>query len=169
MSILSQSGKIILVREPVCGRFGIHRLIAQLTSGALNVSWDGKSEITMVTFNKKRTLCKILHIDDYGVDCTTRILNTGRFQVILDDCKKLIPIHLTRNETPEIRLKLLFNPKIRQIYDKHRYFYKKSEKILSYTICRHKAVQFINIKDKSPYSKPVLMNFTSILLNLTLY
>ena len=39
MSILSQSGKIILVREPVCGRFGIHRLIAQLTSGALNVSW----------------------------------------------------------------------------------------------------------------------------------
>ena len=81
MSILSQSGKIILVREPVCGRFGIHRLIAQLTSGALNVSWDGKSEITMITFNKKRTLCKILHIDDYGVDCTTRILNTGRFQV----------------------------------------------------------------------------------------
>ena len=80
MSILSQSGKIILVREPVCGRFGIHRLIAQFTSGALNVSWDGKSEITMVTFNKKRTLCKILHIDDYGVDCTTRILNTGRFQ-----------------------------------------------------------------------------------------
>ena len=102
MSILSQSGKIILVREPVCGRFGIHRLIAQLTSGALNVSWDGKSEITMVTFNKKRTLCKILHIDDYGVDCTTRILNTGRFQVILDDCKKLIPIHLTRNELEEL-------------------------------------------------------------------
>lgn len=102
MSILSQSGKIILVREPVCGRFGIHRLIAQLTSGALNVSWDGKSEITMITFNKKRTLCKILHIDDYGVDCTTRILNTGRFQVILDDCKKLIPIHLTRNELEDL-------------------------------------------------------------------
>ena len=161
MSILSQSGKIILVREPVCGRFGIHRLIAQLTSGALNVSWDGKSEITMVTFNKKRTLCKILHIDDYGVDCTTRILNTGRFQVILDDCKVYL--------TPEIRLKLLFNPKIRQIYDKHRYFYKKSEKFLSYTICRHKAAQFINIKDKKTCSKPVLMNFASILLNLTLY
>ena len=71
--------------------------------------------------------------------------------------------------TPEIRLKLLFNPKIRQIYDKHRYFYKKSEKILSYTICRHKAVQFINIKDKNPCSKPVLMNFASNLLNLTLY
>ena len=49
------------------------------------------------------------------------------------------------------------------------YFYKKSEKILSYTICRHKAVQFINIKDKNPCSKPVLMNFASILLNLTLY
>ena len=45
----------------------------------------------------------------------------------------------------------------------------KSEKILSYTICRHKAVQFINIKDKSPCSKTVLMNFASILLNLTLY
>ena len=63
MSILSQSGKIILVREPVCGRFGIHRLIAQLTAGAIHVSWDDKSEIKMVTFNNKRNLCKILHTD----------------------------------------------------------------------------------------------------------
>lgn len=30
MSILSSTGKIVMVKEPVCGRFGIHRLMAML-------------------------------------------------------------------------------------------------------------------------------------------
>ncbi|WP_281072330.1 hypothetical protein [Succinivibrio dextrinosolvens] len=38
----------------------------------------------------------LLHIDPYGVDCTTRILNNGRFQVMLNE--DLLPIHLTREE-----------------------------------------------------------------------
>ena len=62
MSILSTSGKIIMVKEPVCGRFGIHRLLAMLSSVALNVRWNGTEEMTIVTFNKRRTICKILHI-----------------------------------------------------------------------------------------------------------
>ena len=96
MSILSSTGKIILVREPVCGRFGIHRLMAMLGSGALNVSWNGTEEISVITFNKRRTICKITHVDEWGVDCTTRILNTGVFQVMLEEGR--LPVHLTREE-----------------------------------------------------------------------
>ena len=63
MSILSGTGKIYMVREPVCGRFGIHRLLAMLSSNSLNVHWNGIDEVTIVTFNKRKTICKILHID----------------------------------------------------------------------------------------------------------
>lgn len=91
-----------MVREPICGRFGIHRLLAMLSSGVLNVKWNGLDEITVITFNKKRTLCKILHVDEYGVDCTSRILNTGIFQVVFSD--NAIPVHLSRDEL-EVMLK----------------------------------------------------------------
>lgn len=60
MSILSQTGKIILVRQPVNGRFGIHRLMAMLSSNQFGVFWNGTDEITIVTFNAKRTICKLL-------------------------------------------------------------------------------------------------------------
>lgn len=96
MAILSKTGRIYMVREPICGRFGIHRLLAMLTSGSLNIQWNGIDEISVVTFNKRRTLCKILHIDNYGVDCTTRVLNSGIFQVVFED--NLIPVHLSREE-----------------------------------------------------------------------
>lgn len=43
-----------MVKEPVCGRFGIHRLMAMLTSNSLKISWNGIDEITVVTFNKRR-------------------------------------------------------------------------------------------------------------------
>jgi len=96
MSILSGTGRIYMVREPVCGRFGIHRLLAMISSNSLGIKWNGTDEISVVTFNKRKTICKVLHIDTCGVDCTTRILNTGRFQVMLD--KDQLPIHLTRDE-----------------------------------------------------------------------
>lgn len=51
MSILSQTGKIILVKQPVNGRFGIHRLMAMLSSNQFGVFWNGTDEITIVTFN----------------------------------------------------------------------------------------------------------------------
>lgn len=57
MSILSGTGKIYMVREPVCGRFGIHRLLAMLSSNSLNVHWNGIDEVTIVTFNKRKTIC----------------------------------------------------------------------------------------------------------------
>lgn len=81
---LPSTGRLVMCREPVCGRFGIHRLMAMLSTGGLKIGWNGTDEITVVTFNKRRTLCKILHADEWGVDCTTRILNTGTFKVMLD-------------------------------------------------------------------------------------
>jgi len=100
MSILSSTGKIILVREAVSGRFGIHRLLAMLSSNTLNVNWNGIEEISIITFNSRKTICKILHVDEYGIDCTTRILNKGTFKIIL--AEDLIPIHLTRQELEEL-------------------------------------------------------------------
>lgn len=55
-----------------------------LSTGGLKVGWNGSEEITVVTFNKRRTLCKILHADEWGVDCTTRILSSGTFKVMLE-------------------------------------------------------------------------------------
>ena len=60
MSILSGTGRIYMVREPVCGRFGMLRLLAMISSNSLGVKWNGIDEITVVTFNKRKTICKIL-------------------------------------------------------------------------------------------------------------
>lgn len=100
MSLLSDSGRIFMVREPVSARFGIHRLMAMLSSGALHVKWNGIDEISVLTFNKRKNICKIIHADKWGVDCTTRMLNTGIFQVILNEGS--LPIHLNRAELEEL-------------------------------------------------------------------
>lgn len=85
MSILSSTGKIYVIRTPVCGRFGMYRLLAKLTSGDFGVSWDGVSEITIVTFNKRRSMCNILHIDQYGTDKLIRKLNEGVYKIYLEE------------------------------------------------------------------------------------
>lgn len=51
MSILPKDGRIIMILEPVSGRFGVHKLMAQLSSNALGTNWNGIEPITMVTFN----------------------------------------------------------------------------------------------------------------------
>lgn len=96
MSILSSTGKIFVIRTPVSGRFGMYRLMAKLTSGEFKVSWDGVSEITIVTFNKRRTMCNVLHIDQFGTDKLTRKLNEGVYQIYLDE--GLIYQRLTRED-----------------------------------------------------------------------
>jgi len=96
MAIISSTGAVFLIKEPVSGRFGIHRLLAKLSFGEFKLSWDGTEEITVVTFNRRRTICKILHVDSTGVDCTTRILNTGTFKVMIEE--GLIPERLSRED-----------------------------------------------------------------------
>lgn len=102
MSGLLGNGKIYLVKEPVCGRFGIPRLLAMLTQNSFNVPWNGIDEITVVTFNKSRTRCNILHCDFGGVDRTVRQLNCGTFKVMLDE--GLIPERLTKRQLARLLL-----------------------------------------------------------------
>ena len=79
MSILSATGKIIMVQEPVSGRFGLQKLLAKLSSNAYGVNWNGSDEISLVTFNKKRTICKILHVDDFIKNSQLRHYNNFTF------------------------------------------------------------------------------------------
>lgn len=94
MRLLSATGDIYLIKEPVSGRYGMHKLRACLTAGTLGVSWNRTDEITVVTFNKAKTICSILHIDSCGWERTTRRLKSGRYDVILSH--GLIPGLLTR-------------------------------------------------------------------------
>lgn len=71
MSILSSTGKIYLILVPVNGRWGMIKLMQYLEGFKQKdsiIEWDGKEEITIVTLNKKRTLCSVLHVDENGVD-----------------------------------------------------------------------------------------------------
>ena len=54
-AILPSEGRIVMVKEPVSGRFGVHKLMAHLTMNTYGTAWDGDETITLVTFNKKRT------------------------------------------------------------------------------------------------------------------
>ncbi len=102
MALISSTGKIVMILTPVCGRWGIHKLMAKLSSNEFKVNWSATEEITIVTFNRKRTSCKILHADITGVDCTTRILNQGRFKIMLDE--NLIPRTMTREQLERLLL-----------------------------------------------------------------
>ena len=94
MNIDFSSGKITLVIVPLDLRYGFYRL-AQISAELLHIDVN-KGQDYVVFISKQRSIGKIIHIDTCGVDCTTRILNTGRFQVMLDEDQ--IPIHLTRDE-----------------------------------------------------------------------
>ena len=96
MSILSATGRIVMVLSPINGRWGMHKLMAKLSTNEFGINWDPTKEITLVTFNRKRTLCKVLHVDQTGVDCTSRILNQGRFKIMLDE--NLVPRSLNREQ-----------------------------------------------------------------------
>ena len=45
MSFLSSTGRIVLIKEPISGRFGMPRLLAKLASNSLKVNWDGEEEL----------------------------------------------------------------------------------------------------------------------------
>ena len=59
MSILSGTGKIYMVREPVCGRFGMHRLLAMISSNSLGVKWNGLDVAVTHQFSPNSTNSKI--------------------------------------------------------------------------------------------------------------
>lgn len=45
---IPQGCRLLLVKEPVSGRFGIPKLIAQLSYNKYNINWDGFSPIAVV-------------------------------------------------------------------------------------------------------------------------
>ncbi|MCR5537162.1 MAG: IS66 family insertion sequence element accessory protein TnpB [Succinivibrio sp.] len=96
MALLSSTGRIFLVLEPVSGRLGIPRLLARLASNSFQFRWNGEDEITVIVTNRRRSILKILHIDATGCDLTTRILNHGTFKVLFSE--KCIPRNLTRGD-----------------------------------------------------------------------
>lgn len=100
MSILPKEGRIVMVLEPVNGRFGVHKMMAQLSTNSHGVNWDGEEVITVITFNRRRTRCKILTCDKYGVTYSVRILHTGLFSVKLEE--GLIPRNISRTQLEEL-------------------------------------------------------------------
>lgn len=81
-------GRIVMVRRPVDGRWGIRRLFAALTSGTeLGLTYDllSREEIWVVTFSVQRKTMRILHVDEWGYSLITRVLyGRSLFRVMLD-------------------------------------------------------------------------------------
>ena len=97
---LPQNMRIVLVREPVSGRFGMYRLLAQLSNNAFGVGWNGVDRIAVLTFNKKRTIATMIIVDSSGTSLVRRVLNSGRFDIELDEGK--IPLSYTRSELEQL-------------------------------------------------------------------
>lgn len=107
MSILSSTGKILLVREPACGRFGIHKLMAMISSGSIGVKWNGLDEISVITFNRKRSICKVLKYEISYFKSLQIVLRLLKVTTVISS----IPFHLTPSEFEEIMANSLCIPK----------------------------------------------------------
>ena len=91
MSILSGTGRIVLVREPVSGRFGLPRLLAKVSANAFRTNWHGTEEISVIVFNRKMTIAKILK---YEISYF-RILHIVRLRLKVTTLISSIPFHFT--------------------------------------------------------------------------
>ena len=70
--------RIIVIKEPVPGIWGIHRLYVY---GQVKEKFNPQSdeELYVVFYNKSYTRLKLMHVDATGYDLTTRILFSGKF------------------------------------------------------------------------------------------
>ena len=96
MSYILPEGRIMILKQPISGRYGIPRLMAYITANSSRFGWDGVETISVITFNRFRTRCKIISCDKYGVTLTVRILHSGNFKVLLDD--DLLPETINKSE-----------------------------------------------------------------------
>ena len=51
-----------------------------LISDELQIGWNGIEPVVIVTFNERRTICKVFVVDGTGYTCFTRKRASGRFQ-----------------------------------------------------------------------------------------
>lgn len=98
---LLRSGKIYLVKTPVKGNAGINLLFSLVVGGTLGISMTDQEEKYVIFFNKKRTRCRILHIDNAGVTLMIRRLFSKKFQVKLDSGSNQV---LTREQLRRLLL-----------------------------------------------------------------
>lgn len=97
-SILFARGRVLLVRTPIDGRFGMNKLYCLLVGGALNITFDPEkeSEIWVVTVTRNRKRLRILHVDEQGATLIIRMLwGTSKFMAVLDGA---LPESLTASQ-----------------------------------------------------------------------
>ena len=94
--LLPKHTRIIIINKPVNARLGIPGMMNLMFSNSLGLFWDGVEPITVVTFNLKQRICKILTVDDSGITCSSRVLRRGRFQYMLRH--ELMPTSIKRHE-----------------------------------------------------------------------
>ncbi|MCK0527699.1 hypothetical protein [Anaerobiospirillum sp. NML120449] len=94
--LLPKHTRIIIINKPINARLGIPGMMNLLFSNAFELLWDGVEPITVVAFNLKQRMCKILTVDDNGITCSNRVLRQGRFQYMLRH--ELIPTAIRRCE-----------------------------------------------------------------------
>lgn len=104
VSKLFAAGTIVLVRQPISGRYGILRMWNMLASGTLGVKYDLRAgkELWVITVNRRRTRLRILHVDSFGYELITRINYAGKFKVLFDDVEA--PMALTRGQLRRLML-----------------------------------------------------------------
>lgn len=100
MSLLPTNGKIVVYNQPMNARYGLPRMMSFLTANSRLLGWNGFDPITVITFNAKLTICKILIVDEFGATCANRIRITGRFKHIL--AEGLIPLTIHREKLEQL-------------------------------------------------------------------
>ena len=95
MSLLSSTGRIYLLKEPVCGRWGMFRLHSCLSVEPLGLSGTVTRKLHLL-LSTKAVRTSIFHYDMCGMERTVRRLRKGTFKVILDAGRT--PGELTREQ-----------------------------------------------------------------------
>ena len=88
--------RVTVVTSPIDGRFGFHRL-AEMAKLYLGIDVY-KGEDFVVFMSLRRTVCKIIHADDFGITLITRYLHKGHFEQFLAKKKENAFAVLTAKE-----------------------------------------------------------------------
>ncbi len=76
--------RLLILRKPVDGRWGLASLYNKVVAGTLGIKWDEREEITVAMFPKNHASMMVFHADDAGVDLLRRTLYGKRFSHILE-------------------------------------------------------------------------------------
>lgn len=80
---LFATGRIMLLEAPVSASWGIHKHFSMLESGAFGIRYDPSQEYWIISLNRQKTRCTMLHVDSTGYSLTRRILFQAGFRAAL--------------------------------------------------------------------------------------